>query len=157
MKKLVLIIALTFVTFISGCSSASTEQKNTYGDNKLIQKEGDSYSFFDRIGDQDDSKLNIKYSRFYGAETIWNINVEKQGELKFQLNSEVDKGKFKGVIISQKNEITTIFEGEKKGSHSIILPEGMYRFKIVGYDANGKVDVELKLDENMRSTVIKDD
>ncbi len=155
MKKILFIIALGVVFIFNGCSSVSNEQKNIYSDNILIQKDGDSFSFFNRTGDQNDSKLDITYSKFYGAETIWKINVEKQGDLKFDINSVVDNGKFKGVLISEEGEITTIFEGEKEGVHNVVLSEGKYKFKIVGNDSTGKVRVELKLDKNMNSIVIK--
>lgn len=149
-RRSFLIILFSCLFIFSGCSSVSREQKSMYNDNSLITKEGDTYNFTNRVGEIDDSKIEIKYGKFYGSQTIWIIEVEKQGEIEFDFNSKVNSGKFKGVLISPENEIINIFENDNEGSYKVQVSEGKYRFKIIGNDARGKVEVELELDNDMK-------
>lgn len=156
MKKLlyVLFILMTAVLF-SGCS-VSTKQKMMYENDELIAEEGDSYTFLSRIGDTDETESEIRFKRFYGSDTIWNINIKEQGELIFEFDSDVDKGKFKGVLISENKEVTTIFEGDAAGSHKYITNKGKYKFKIVGYNAYGNVSIILKPNSIMEAVPARD-
>lgn len=157
MKKTcwVLLIMALIIAFY-GCSSAVDGKKRIYGDDELIRSEGDSFSFQDRIGETGDSQIELKYSKFTGAQTIWNITVDKQGEIKFEFKSDVDSGKFKGVLIQEKGDITTVFEGSREGSHMVVLPEGKYRFKIVGNNASGEIKIDLVLEKGMKSIAVED-
>jgi len=157
MKKAwcVLLITALIIAFY-GCSTAGDEKKKNYSDDELIRSEGDSFSFQDRTGETGDSQIEVKYSKFIGAQTIWNIAVDKQGEIKFEFKSDVDGGKFKGVLIPESGDITTVFEGSKEGSHMVVLPEGKYRFKIVGNNASGEIKIDLILGKEMKSTAVED-
>lgn len=44
----------------------------------------------------------------------------------------------------------------KEGSHMVVLPEGKYRFKIVGNNASGEIKIDLALGEEMKSTAVED-
>lgn len=156
-KAWFLVLISVCMIFLYGCSSASKDQKNMYDDDSLIQRDGDSFNFSKRSGDTNNSKMEVEFAEFYGCETIWNIEVSKQGEIKFDFDSKVNSGEFKGVLISEENEITTIFEGIKQGSHMIIVPNGKYRFKIVGNSTSGKVKVDLILENEMKVTTFKKD
>jgi hypothetical protein len=96
--------------------------------------------------------MNIEFGNFYGSQTIWTIDAKKEGKIELQYDSNVNSGKFKGVLVKPGGEVINIFEGTKKDSTSITVPEGRYRFKIAGNAANGKAAVNLKLDKEMSST-----
>jgi uncharacterized protein YceK len=157
MKKIsLLIVIFAVMVLMNGCSTVSEKQKSMYENNALIDEAGDSYSFINRTGQTTDSKMDIQFGNFYGSQTIWSINAAKQGEIKIDFDSNVNSGKFKGVLISEGGEITNIFEGTQKGSQMVVkVSEGKYRFKIVGNNANGKAVVEFTLDKDMSSTATK--
>ncbi|KOA18849.1 hypothetical protein CLHOM_27880 [Clostridium homopropionicum DSM 5847] len=125
----------------SGCG-VSQDKKNIYSNNDIIAQEADSFSFGTR-SDTGNSKdeVNIKYSGFYGADTIWIIEAEENQEIILKYNSNVKSGDFKLVLINPKKEIENILVGTQQGDKTIKLTKGKYVIKIVGRNAKGEINI----------------
>jgi len=125
----------------SGCG-VSHDKENIYSNNDIIAQEADNFSFRTRkdTGDSKD-EVNIKYSGFYGADTIWIIEAEEDEEIMLKYNSNVKGGEFKVVLINPKKEIENILVGTKQGDKTIKLTKGKYVIKIVGRNAKGEINI----------------
>lgn len=146
------ICLLFLIGIISGCG-VGYEKKNMYDDNEKIVQEGDSYTYINRIGTgNSDDKIDVKYSGFYGIDTIWSLELKEDGEITFNYDSTVNSGDFKAVLINPQKEIENIFEGTDQGEKTIKLTKGKYRFKIVGRKAEGKVKISINKNQNVEIT-----
>ncbi len=135
MKKHFILLNLFLVTLLLGCTNVAI-QKNVFDKEDEIIKQGDSYSYYSRLGTVSENTANLNFKNFYGAETIFTI--EDVEILNIEISYEVSKGRFKVVLIDPNDEITIINE-----SIVINLLEGMYRIKIVGDDATGNIDMTI--------------
>ena len=147
-------ILLFCINSLTGCTG-NNGLRSIYSDNKRLTSQGDSYSFGNRIGDTKAELTELEYSRFFGADTIFFIEVEKSGEIRIDYDSVLSKGKFKAVIISPDDEVLNVFEHEGKGdtqqgTYTLNARPGVYRLKIVGDNATGKLKLQSNLDENMK-------
>jgi len=149
-KKVVLFICLIFsILSISGCE-VSEEKKSIYYDNSKITQDGDSFTYKTRIGTKESSEHSkVKYSGFYGADTIWTIESKENSEITFKYNSEVNSGEFKAVLINPKKEIENIITGNEQGEKTIKITEGEYVFKFVGDEAKGEAEIFISKNGNI--------
>ena len=153
-KRAVLFITiLVLLSSLVGCS-VDQNLKSLYNDNKKIAATGDSYSFMNRVGDTKDKTIEVKYSKFYGDETIWIFDVVKQGEIKVDFDSSIDSGKFKVVMITPLDEVVNVFEhqkdeGSQQGRSTISADLGRYRLKIIGDNASGEFKMEVDLSDGI--------
>jgi len=132
MKKF-FVIGLVSLFILSGCVYG-IDSKKIYDDQEKIVAEGDTYTYIDRIGDvlEDESSLEVK--GFYGTETIYTFeNVE---EITITITQNVNKGRFKVVLINPQDEITIL-----NGTSTITMSDGKYRIKLVGENAFATVDI----------------
>jgi hypothetical protein len=95
------------------------------------------------------NKIELQFSKFYGSDTLLNIVSREKQKLELNFISEITKGKFKAVLITPAEEVLVIFEGSGEGTKIIDVNEGKYRFKIVGQDAGGKMQLEIKENINI--------
>ncbi|MGI6451663.1 MAG: hypothetical protein ACOX3R_15790 [Desulfitobacteriia bacterium] len=142
LTSLILLASLILCAFVlAGCSIG--EGKGTiYDDAQRIAGDGDSYSFYQRIGKTSQKYLAIEYSRFYGVQTIWVWKNEQEREIAVDYDSQVKSGKFKVVIVTPEGQIINIAEQNGQGSFKLVASRGKYSLKIVGYDAKGTVRLE---------------
>jgi hypothetical protein len=128
---------------IAGCG-IDKDKEAIYDDDKRIAQEGDSYSFFQRSGEEEKkgNHLKLQYSRFYGVQTLWAYESPKECEINLNYDSQVDKGKFKVVLVTPKQEVIKIAEQDDKGSFKAVVPKGKYSVKIVGNNAKGEILLE---------------
>ena len=125
-RKCLIILFLCILITLAGCSGINSKQKNIYTNNKQIAEEADTYTYLtylNRIDSIDSTEkinqINLEFSKFYGADTLWNI--ESTG----------------------KQELLNLFEGTDEGIIEMDLEEGRYRLKIVGQDAKGKIQIDI--------------
>ncbi len=135
MKKHFILLNLFLLVLLFGCSNVAI-QKNVFDKDDEIIKQGDSYSYYSRLGTVSENTVNLSFKNFYGAETIFTI--QDLEILNIEISYEVSKGRFKVVLIDPNDEITIIDE-----SAVINLLEGEYRMKIVGDDATGNIDMTI--------------
>lgn len=144
------------IIMITGCR-VSVEKQNIYDDNQKIVQQGDSFSYRIRKESEDSNeKMNVKYNGFNGMDTIWMVNSQDNGEINFIYNSTVTSGEFKGVLIYPNNAIETIIIGNQQGEKTVKLDKGKYRFKIVGKNANGEIEISVQLNQNVEITKNKE-
>ncbi|PKM88892.1 MAG: hypothetical protein CVU87_06435 [Firmicutes bacterium HGW-Firmicutes-12] len=143
LKKVTLVLFLIiFLSILLGCG-IDEEKKEIYDNETSIVQEGDTFSFYKRIGKADEKQVNIKYSRFFGVQTLWAIQVEEKSEIELNYKSQVKSGDFKVVIVTPKQELLNIAEQNSTGSVIVAASKGKYSIKIVGKNANGNIQINL--------------
>ncbi len=140
----------------SGCT-LDTGKADVYDNNEKIAKDGDSYSYVGRNESGSKNEITVKYGKFSGADTIWNIESEGQSEITIKYDSKVESGDFTGVLISPEKQVEDILVGTKTGERTIKLIEGKYRFKFVGNKAKGKIEISIKTEEDEQVKIRKVD
>lgn len=130
-------------------------KNNIYNNNDKIVEYDYSYNYINRIGEGEKSndKIDIKYSGFYGTDTIWILESKEESEITFNYDSKVNSGDFKAVLINPQKEVKNILEGTEEGSKTIKLAKGKYKFKLVGRNAEGKINISI--DENKNVEISK--
>ncbi len=154
MRVILMILIMVSTSLLYGCNT--NEQKSSiYDNNDKILQDGDSFSFTDRIGKTDENRLDIRYNRFYGVQTIWVIKVEKPGVINVDYASEVTSGDFKVVLETPEQELIRIVEdkGKRQGSHKLNATAGTYKIKIVGKNAFGRIKVDLETESEVEIIV----
>lgn len=148
-------LMLLLCTF-SGCT-LDTGKADIYDNNEKIAKDGDSYSYVGRNESGSKNEITVKYGKFSGSDTIWNIESEGQSEITIKYDSKVESGDFKGVLISPEKKVEDILVGTETGERTIKLTEGKYRFKFVGNKAKGKIEISIKTEEDEQVKIRKVD
>lgn len=113
-------------------------QRTLYNDNSKIIAEGDSYSFLNKTGINENNETNLEF-RFTGMDTIWELDASKDTVIKIDYKSEILEGKFKVVLIEPTDKIINIIEQSATGNKEISIIKGKSRIKMVGDDAKGKL------------------
>lgn len=149
-KTLFFSVCLPFLLFvITGCSP-SQEKLDIFDDEERIAEDGDSYSYDSRLGGvESGSQMDVAYEGFTGCETIWNLETIKSVEVAFFLDSKVEKGDFKVVLISPEKEVDTIISGTRQEKLTIDFVEGRYLLKLVGRNATGQIRITIEPNQNV--------
>lgn len=143
-----LIIIICLSIFITGCSYGQIEDTNgdedfsieTISDEKI--KKGPNTRFV--IKSKRTNKNNIstvKIEKFSGIYLLKTTKVSNQ-TLTFNIDSTVEKGNFRIVIVKDK-EIIKDFLINCSDSHTIDNAVGNYLLKIVGESAKFTIDFEI--------------
>ena len=150
-KKYIIILILCLILTLGGCTRINSKQKNMYTNDKQIAEEGDSYSYLNRIGKEEKvNKINLQFSKFYGSDTLWNIESNDNQKLELNFNCAITVGKFKAVLVTPTKEVLVIFEGSDEGTKIIDINEGKYILKIVGQGGAGIVQIDIKENSNLK-------
>lgn len=153
MKKCRLVIVfsllMSLMFILSGCA-VSEFQKTVYNDDSKIVKQADSYNFRSRVGTTTNEKSEIKFTTFYGMDTLWSIEAKEEAAITVEYELKIEKGNFKIVLIGPDNKVITITDGGKSGKQELKLQKGNSRIKIVGKDAKGQVKMYIKGDRNLK-------
>ncbi len=150
------LLVLALSGFLTACS-VGEKQRALYDDEGQFVKTGDSYSFFRKNGEIDERQMALSCQRFYGMQTVWEVNAEEEGLLKVNYDCQLKRGKLKVVVITPELDVMHLFEQCGKGSREITLSEGKYVVRIVGKNANGKVSMQLEHGENVSIGVSAND
>lgn len=144
MKKLVLAIIMGAILILSGCEEAQSkdEKSKLYNDNGSIVKEYDSFNYFFRDSEGEDSNFKMSFKTFSGTDTIMKIDSDGKEELNLTYDIKVNKGKLKLVFINPEDKIEVIVEGKGKGNYKTTLETGKYRVKAVGAEAKGSLEIK---------------
>jgi len=145
--KILLGICLMMLLYtLSGCT-LDAGKVDIYNNNEKIAQDRDSYSYVGRNESGSKNEITVKYGKFSGSDTIWNIESEGQSEITIKYDSKVESGDFKGVLISPEKQVEDILVGTETGEKTIKLTEGKYRFKFVGNKAKGKIEISIETEE----------
>jgi|PlaIllAssembly_1097288.scaffolds.fasta_scaffold146281_2 hypothetical protein len=146
----VILLAVLLVLVSTGCSGVSTYQKSIYSDDTKISNSADSYYFGDRIGGIQDNKLSLTFGSFYGKQTIWTLQAEQKSTINLDLEISVEQGQFKVCSVNPDKQVSVISEGADNRNVSFDLPEGKSFIVIVGNNANGRINMIINTDENVK-------
>ena len=146
--RLFFIIALAALVGIVALATMDSQGNITgngmYDKNGMIGNDSDSHSY--RGYDQNTLKngFTLKFSGFYGCDTIWLIDAAQPGQIRVDYDSNIESGRFKVILVSPEHEVAVIAESSKKGSAPLHLKQGEYRLKIVGDNARGNIKASIK-------------
>ena len=59
-----------------------------------------------------DTSLKREFQGFNGKDTIWMLDVQEDASISLDLSTNLSSGKFKVLLVSEENEITTLLEGD---------------------------------------------
>lgn len=155
-KVLLEMCLILLLCIFSGCT-LDTGKVDIYNNNEKIARDGDSYSYVGRSESGSKNDITVKYGKFSGAETVWNIESVGESEIIIKYDSNVESGDFKGVLINSEKNVEDILEGTEAGEKTIKLTEGKYRFKFVGNKAKGKIEISIETEEDEQVKIRKVD
>lgn len=150
-KKYRLLVCLGLLVLLSitnGCS-VNEEAKKVYDDDSIIAKESDTYSLGPYSSTRTNNRFDLNYSRFNGSYTLFYLESEESAEVRIDYDSKVDSGNFKAVLIDPDKELQNLLSGNENGSIILSLEKGTSRFKIVGKDANGEINISIDTDQDV--------
>jgi hypothetical protein len=111
-KKWLVLVVFTLLTALFGCSMDKGE---LYDRDKEIAKEGDSYTFVGRIGNENKELIEFSFKKFSGVQTQWLIEAKENSEIELKYDTKIEKGDFKIVFVTPKQEVNIVAEQTDKG------------------------------------------
>lgn len=139
-KKLIKIccLLLTFVLVFFACRNSS------YNGRSQILSNEDRYTYKKCIDTgSTDTSLKREFQGFDGKDTIWILNAAEDASISIEVSACLSGGKFKVLLVSQDNEITSLLEGDDIQDMSVDLQSGVSRIVLVGDHANGSCKIIL--------------
>lgn len=138
---LLLIVAMT------GCAVIGQDKLNLFDDESKIAQDGDSYTFVNRQGLDDsdaENQVGVRYDGFTGDQTLWTLDVKEDTTAAFDIDSQIDRGEFKAVLVTPDQRVVIVASGNQQGLKSLSLTQGRYAFKIVGRKAGGQIKISIQ-------------
>lgn len=132
------LLVLALSGSLTGCG-VGAKQQSVYDDDAQIAAQGDSYSFSKRTGTLSENELSLEYRRFYGVQTVWAFEPEGSEEVRLEYGADVQKGKFKLVLVTPDQAVQVLLAESGQGSMKMTLPPGRCAVKIVGHNASGRI------------------
>lgn len=139
-RRIVMLLcsALIFTLILSACGNSS------YNDRNLILSNEDSYTYQKCVDTgSTDTSLKREFQGFNGKDTIWMLDVQEDASISLDLSTNLSSGKFKVLLVSEENEITTLLEGDGTQNTSIDLEKGTARIILVGDGTSGSCEITL--------------
>ena len=135
------LIYIGLILIFAGGLIFNIYQKNIYYNDKRIAQEDDNYKVVNFSSNSKDiEEYELTYGSISGDRLMWILNPKEETEVTFNYDSNVDKGKFKVVLVdSDEKNIENILEGTEEGSKTIGLTTHKYFIKFVGKDAAGEL------------------
>ncbi|MDY0289688.1 MAG: hypothetical protein RBR15_12755 [Sphaerochaeta sp.] len=126
------------------CGYTQGYQREQLGDAHWIAQQGDTYTFGRREGSVEESGAAIRFSRFFGRETLWTIDVQHEGYLHLGCSLIKQQGPFEVVLVEQGTDrVIRLASGQGSVEKEVLLEKGTHLIKILGYDAAGKLAITL--------------
>ncbi|MBM7543019.1 hypothetical protein [Amphibacillus cookii] len=123
--------------------------EDVYDDNERIASRSESKIYRNKR----ETVLNGDYQLsfvFSGIDTLWTVEPENnETALIVTYNSEITEGKFKAVLVDPDGTIQVIFEGTDQGTKEIPLKQGESRFRIVGEEAEGEINLSIMSEDSV--------
>ena len=139
-QKLMELFCLVFslALILSACGNSS------YIDRSLILSDKDSYTYQKCVDTgSTDTSLKREFQGFNGKETIWTLDAAEDASISLDLSADLSSGKFKVLLVSKDNHITTLLEGDGTQNTSVDLDNGTARIILVGEHGNGSCEITL--------------
>ena len=127
-----LLVSICIAGLLSGCNTSS------YNNKDAIIADEDSYTYR-KCNDEgsSDSSLNREFTGFSGKDTVWMLESETKTDISINLSTDLEKGKFKVLLVTSNDDIEILLEGEGTKNETIEIEAGTSRIIIVGDDASG--------------------
>lgn len=139
-RRIVMLLcsALIFTLISSACGNSS------YNDRNLILSNEDSYTYQKCVDTgSTDTSLKREFQGFNGKDTIWMLNAAEDTSISIDLSADLSSGKFKVLLVSEDNKITTLLEGDDMQSTSVDLKKGTARIILVEDGTSGSCEITL--------------
>lgn len=131
-------LAVSFALVLSACGNSS------YNDRSLILSNEDSYTYQKCVDTgSTDTSLKREFQGFNGKDTIWILDATDDASISLYLSATLPSGKFKVLLVSEDNDITTLLEGDDTQETSVDLAKGTARIILIGDHANGSCEITL--------------
>lgn len=136
MKLFCLAVSLALV--LSACGNSS------YNDRSLLLSDEDSYTYQKCVDTgSTDTSLKREFQGFNGKDTIWMLDAAEDASISLALSANLSSGKFKVLLVSEDNDITTLLEGDDTQNTSVNLDNDTARIILVGDHASGSCEIIL--------------
>ena len=131
-------LTLVFTLVLSACGNSS------YNDRNSILSNEDSYTYQKCVDTgSTDTSLKRGFQGFNGKDTIWMLNAAEDTSISIDLSADLSSGKFKVLLVSEDNKITTLLEGDDTQSTSVDLKKGTARIILVEDGTSGSCEITL--------------
>jgi hypothetical protein len=147
---------LLFLLLFTGSSRTYSYQKTVYDDVSKISAQGDSYTFKSRQGEIGENQSVLKFDGFYGKRSLWEVELPNDDRIHMEIQTKIDKGRFKICVINDKNEVWIISENSVNETQELALQKGKYYICMVGDKAEGEMDMTLSADKNVELRPLDD-
>ncbi len=139
MKKVLRWVVLGLAVFL--LLSCTTDYARLFNNQRALRAEEDQFYFRIRNG-----RINpgMEFQDYSGINTIWMLNSPGESWITCSYDLQIDKGRFKVILISPAGEILNIVETSISGTRTINLLPGESRIRIVGARTTGKIDFYLE-------------
>lgn len=139
MRRLFVIISIAcLVLFVRLINSESIRYAYIFGSSRSIVNPKDDFYYYIQNGTMDPY---IEFKKYSGIHTICSINSTGAGSITVDYELEVDKGRYKVVLISPDNQITNIVSEPGSQTKEYQLKDGVSRIRLVGKYAYGKISM----------------
>lgn len=139
-EKLIKLFCLagSLALVLSACGNSS------YNDRSLILSSEDSYTYQKCVDTgSTDTSLKREFHGFTGKDTVWMLDATEDASISLDLSVNLSNGKFKVLLVSEDNNITTLLEGDDTQNTSVDLDNGTARIILVGEHASGSCEITL--------------
>ena len=131
-------LAASLALVLSACGNSS------YNDRSLILSDEDSYTYQKCVDTgSTDTSLKREFQGFNGKDTIWMLDAAENASISLDLSANLSSGKFKVLLVSENNDITTLLEGDDTQNTSVDLENGTARIILVGDHTSGSCEISL--------------
>ena len=141
------LLSICIAGLLSGCNTSS------YNNKDAIIADEDSYTYR-KCNDEgsSDSSLNREFTGFSGKDTVWTLESETKTDISINLSTDLEKGKFKVLLVTSNDDIEILLEGEGTKNETIEIEAGTSRIIIVGDDASGICQISF---DDLNGVVLK--
>lgn len=136
------------------CGFRQGYERAQVSDTNWIVQSGDSYTFWRREGSVSPDSAALHFSRFFGKETLWTLEVQQQGYLNIASTVDSPQGPFALVLVqATKKQVIHVANHQGPTQRRYYLEKGTYTIKILGYDASGSIAVTLSYPRGITCSV----
>lgn len=150
------LLILLIIVFLGGCDAMNNAQSKIYKDEKAQLKQGDSYTFGNKLGEIQDGKTNISFTGFTGLYSLWDVTSSVEQTVTLKITGSIQKGDFKIIAVTPDHKIIKIWEDEGDSDISLQVHPGTTVIKWVGKRASGKLNLELAPQTGIQSKARSD-
>ena len=157
-KRWIYVTGVVFMALMSCslniCGYRQGYEREQLSDSAWIAQSGDTYTYWHREGNILPDRAELQFSRFFGKETLWTIEVHQEGSLHIASTIKSPQGPF-AVVLVQSSTKDVLYLAKRQGfsEKGYYLKKGTYTLKILGYDASGSVAITLSCPSGITSKV----